>query len=205
MNLTKQTIKDDQRQLTHSFKVPILTKYGEFDLYYYKDILNNKEHLALVMGGLQQKNPLLVRVHSACLTGDVFGSDRCDCGKQLIAAFNIISKNGAGVLLYLDQEGRGIGLEAKLRAYILQDQGLDTVEANIQLGYKADERDFSIASQILDDLKIKNIILLTNNPQKIKAFENNGISVVRQPHWIKKNGTNDHHLATKQKKLGHLK
>lgn len=206
MNLIKQTIKDNQHQLTHSVKVSMPTKYGEFNLYFYKDIHNNQEHLALVMGSLSQENLLpMVRIHSACLTGDVFGSKRCDCGNQIDQALKIISKNRSGIFVYLDQEGRGIGLGAKLRAYVLQDQGLDTVEANIQLGYKADERDFSIAAHILNDLKVKDIILLTNNPQKIKALENHGISVVRQPHWIKKNSINAHYLETKKEKLGHLK
>jgi len=158
-----------------------------------------------VRGKIAGTAPALVRVHSQCLTGDVFGSQRCDCGPQLHAALRAISRRGRGVLLYLRQEGRGIGLAAKLRAYALQDRGLDTVEANVRLGYPADLRDYGIGAQILVDLGVRNIELLTNNPRKLVGLEAHGLTIVRRaPIAIPPNRHNRRYLAAKRDKLGHL-
>jgi 3,4-dihydroxy 2-butanone 4-phosphate synthase/GTP cyclohydrolase II len=179
------------------------TEFGTYKLILYRDLTNNKIHLALVMGE-PDKNAILVRVHSECLTGDVFGSLRCDCGRQLNKAMQIIEKEKKGVILYMNQEGRGIGLIDKIRAYNLQDKGLDTVEANVVLGHKADLRDYGIGAQILVDLGLKNIRLLTNNPRKIVGLEGYGLSVVeRLPLETEPNPLNYHYLKTKKEKLGH--
>lgn len=178
------------------------TKYGDFILLLYNETDAGREHLALVSGDLKDK-PIQARIHSACLTGDVFGSRRCDCQAQLHKAMRILAKKG-GVLIYLNQEGRGIGLTNKIKAYALQDQGLDTAEANKKLGFQIDERDFSIAAHILKDLGIKEVKLLTNHPRKIKDLKNNGIKVVRESFWVKENKYNHGYLRTKKNKLGHL-
>ncbi len=181
------------------------TVNGEFRMIAYPDPLLQQVHLALVYGELQTRIPL-VRVHSECLTGDVFGSLRCDCGVQLEMAMKQISVAGSGVIVYLRQEGRGIGLVNKLKAYELQDQGMDTVEANLALGFKADLRDYGIAAQILHDLGVNQIKLLTNNPRKISGLTDYGIEIIeRVALWSEPESTNQFYLQTKQQKLGHLK
>ena len=179
------------------------TKFGEFQLNIYRDKTSEQTHIALCMGSWKDES-ILVRVHSACLTGDVFGSLRCDCGRQLEKAMQIIALEKKGVILYMNQEGRGIGLVEKIRAYNLQDQGMDTVEANEALGHKADLRDYGIGAQILVDLGVKQIRLLTNNPRKIVGLEGYGLKVTqRVPLEIKPNTQNYRYLKTKKDKLGH--
>ncbi|MFC1988268.1 bifunctional 3,4-dihydroxy-2-butanone-4-phosphate synthase/GTP cyclohydrolase II [Chloroflexota bacterium] len=181
------------------------TIYGEFTAIAYRSDIDPDEHLALVMGNISTGEPVLVRVHSECLTSDVFGSLRCDCGEQLIQAMKNIAKEGQGVLLYMRQEGRGIGFHNKLRAYELQDTGLDTVEANLSLGFEPDHRDYGIGAQILADLGLHRVRFLTNNPRKRVGFESYGLEVVETvPIIIPPNPYNLHYLETKQKKLGHL-
>jgi 3,4-dihydroxy 2-butanone 4-phosphate synthase/GTP cyclohydrolase II len=180
------------------------TEYGAFSLSLYKDKVNAKVHLALTMGSLTGE-PVLVRVHSECLTGDVFASLRCDCGRQLTGAMQMIQKEGKGVILYMNQEGRGIGLIEKIKAYHLQDQGLDTVEANEALGHKADLRDYGVGAQILVDLGLKNIRLITNNPRKIVGLEGYGLKVIeRVALEVEPNPLNYKYLKTKKEKLGHI-
>jgi 3,4-dihydroxy 2-butanone 4-phosphate synthase/GTP cyclohydrolase II len=181
------------------------TRHGEFELYLYESLLDGDHHVALVLGTVSAAEPALVRVHSQCLTGDVFGSLRCDCGDQMDRALEMIRAAGRGVFLYMRQEGRGIGLANKLKAYSLQDQGLDTVEANQELGFKADLRDYGIGAQILADLGVRRIRLLTNNPKKVVGLEAYGLSIVeRVPIVIPPNAVNMDYLATKRHKLGHL-
>jgi len=181
------------------------TKHGEFTAIAYKSEIDPDEHLALVMGDISGEEPVLVRVHSECITGDVFGSLRCDCGEQNILAMKAIDEEGRGVLLYMRQEGRGIGFHNKIRAYALQDKGLDTVEANISLGFPPDLRDYGIGAQILADLGLHKIRLLTNNPKKVIGLEGYGLKVVETiPIITKPNPYNINYLKTKQKKLGHI-
>ncbi|MFI5371023.1 MAG: bifunctional 3,4-dihydroxy-2-butanone-4-phosphate synthase/GTP cyclohydrolase II [Candidatus Eisenbacteria bacterium] len=185
--------------------VPLPTPEGPFQLHLYEDVLEGGHHLALVRGRPDARRTTLVRVHSQCLTGDVFGSRRCDCGPQLHAALRAIARRGRGVLLYLRQEGRGIGLANKLRAYALQDRGLDTVEANLRLGFAADLRDYGIGAQILADLGVRRLELLTNNPRKVIGLEAFGLEIVRRlPLQVRANRHNRRYLATKRDKLGHL-
>jgi len=181
------------------------TKYGEFMAVAYKSVVDAAEHVALVKGDISNDKPVLVRVHSECLTGDVFGSYRCDCGAQIEMALQSIAKDKRGVFLYMRQEGRGIGFHNKLCAYALQDQGMDTVEANIALGFAPDLRDYGVGAQILADLGLHNIKLLTNNPKKVIGLESYGIKIVETvPLITPSTPYNIHYLETKQKKLGHI-
>jgi 3,4-dihydroxy 2-butanone 4-phosphate synthase/GTP cyclohydrolase II len=180
------------------------TDFGDFDLHLYESLIDGMNHLALVKGKIQPGKPVLVRVHSECLTGDVFGSRRCDCGSQLHQAMQRIQKEGAGVLLYMRQEGRGIGLAPKIRAYKLQEQGLDTVEANERLGFPMDLRDYGLGAQILADLGVRKIRLLTNNPRKVVGLEAYDLEIVEQlPIRSVANPHNARYLETKKRKMGH--
>ncbi len=181
------------------------TPFGLFTMHGFLDEATGKEHVALTMGDVADGQPVLGRLHSECLTGDALFSQRCDCGAQLEAALRAIAAEGRGVLLYLRQEGRGIGLLNKIRAYALQDQGADTVEANERLGFSADQREYSMCRPMLDYLGIQQLKLMTNNPRKLKALETYGIQLAeRVPHKPGVNPHNRHYLATKASKLGHL-
>ena len=185
--------------------VALPTDYGDFNLHLYHSTLDGSHHLALVKGTISSTEPVLVRVHSECLTGDVFGSRRCDCGNQLHAALQQISEEGNGVLVYMRQEGRGIGLAAKIHAYKLQEEGLDTVEANAKLGYGSDLRDYGLGAQILFDLGVRKFRFLTNNPKKVVGLEGYGIQMVEQvPIRSVANPHNAKYLETKRVKMGHL-
>ena len=212
-NLKIVMIKDliKHRMRTESFvkrlaTVKLPTKYGsEFIAIVYTNDIDNNIHIALVKGEIKPEDEILVRVHSQCLTGDVFGSERCDCGEQLHKAMEMIKKEGKGVILYMKQEGRGIGLINKLKAYELQDKGLDTVEANIKLGFKPDLRDYGVGAQILVDLGVRKMRLMTNNPKKIVGLEGYGLKVVeRVSIETRPNEKNIIYLKTKKKKLGHM-
>ncbi|OBR91217.1 MULTISPECIES: bifunctional 3,4-dihydroxy-2-butanone-4-phosphate synthase/GTP cyclohydrolase II [Clostridium] len=181
------------------------TRFGKFKIIGYKNILNGDEHVCLVKGDNFEKEPVLVRVHSECLTGDVFHSLRCDCGQQLQSALKQIEKEGKGVLLYMSQEGRGIGILNKIKAYKLQENGMDTVEANLALGFPADMRDYGIGAQILEDIGIKKIKLLTNNPKKIEGLSDYGLEIVeRVPIEVDCSQESKRYMRTKREKMGHL-
>ncbi len=206
------TIKDlvayrmqKEKLVKRAVEVRLPTHFGEFKLIAYETLIDDKNHLALVKGDVANGEPVLLRVHSSCATGDLFGSMRCDCGEQLATAMMMIEREGRGVLVYIMQEGRGIGLINKLKAYNLQDQGLDTVEANEKLGFKADLRDYGIGAQIICDLGVKKMRLMTNNPKKVVGLEGYGLEVVeRVPLVINPNEVNKSYLETKEKKMGHL-
>ena len=180
------------------------TQWGDFDIVVYRQKSNGLEHMALIKGEWAEDEPILVRMHSSCATGDILGSCRCDCGAQLHKAMEMVEKAGKGVIVYLNQEGRGIGLFNKIKAYKLQDEGLDTVEANLKLGFKADERDYGVGASILHDLGVRNVRLMTNNPQKRAGLEGYGIKIVENvPIVIAPNPHNAHYLETKEKDMGH--
>ena len=185
--------------------VKMPTEHGDFDLYLYRSKVDGQHHLALVKGEVAGRKNVLVRVHSECLTGDVFGSKRCDCGPQLHQAMRQVTEAGQGVIVYMRQEGRGIGLAPKIKAYKLQEEGLDTVEANRKLGYPMDLREYGLGAQILCDLGLKTIRLLTNNPKKVVGLEGYGLEIVEQlPIRVKPNPHNEEYLRVKREKLGHL-
>lgn len=211
-NMKLITIKDlityrnkTEQMVKREVEINLPTEYGDFKAVGFSNILDNKEHVALVKGDISDGEAVLVRVHSECLTGDVFGSNRCDCGPQLHAALSQIEKEGRGVLLYMRQEGRGIGLINKMKAYKLQEEGLDTVEANEQLGFAPDLRDYGIGAQILKDLGINKMKLLTNNPRKIAGLKGYDLEVTeRVPLQMPHNASNEDYLKTKKSKLGHM-
>ncbi|MDG5470511.1 bifunctional 3,4-dihydroxy-2-butanone-4-phosphate synthase/GTP cyclohydrolase II [Jeotgalibacillus sp. ET6] len=211
-NLKMITIQDliayrrnKEKLIQREVEVQMPTEYGEFRAVAYTETLTGQEHVALVKGDISSVDPVLVRVHSECLTGDVFGSNRCDCGPQLHAALSQIEKEGNGILLYMRQEGRGIGLINKLKAYKLQEEGLDTVEANQKLGFAADLRDYGIGAQILKDLGVTNMRILTNNPRKIAGVKGYGLKVVeRVAIQMPTKEQNAKYMETKKSKLGHM-
>jgi len=189
----------------HEEDVALPTRFGTFRLHLFRSTVDNGEHLAMVFGDVRDREDVLVRVHSECLTGDVFHSARCDCGDQLEAAMAAVAKAGRGVIVYMRQEGRGIGLAAKLHAYRLQDQGCDTVEANERLGFPPDLREYGIGAQILLAIGVRSIRLLTNNPRKIIGIEGYGLAITgRVPLVIPPQAHNERYLRTKKQKLGHL-
>jgi 3,4-dihydroxy 2-butanone 4-phosphate synthase/GTP cyclohydrolase II len=195
----------NERMIEKVTTVDFPTHHGTFKLHLYRSSVDDHHHLALEKGNVRGKSDVLVRVHSSCLTGDVFGSCRCDCGEQLVRAMNLIEKEGLGVVLYMRQEGRGIGLANKILAYKLQDQGRDTVEANVELGFAPDLRDYGIGAQILADLGLTTIRLITNNPKKIVGLEGYNLKVTgRVPIQTVPNKHNAHYLETKRDKLGHI-
>lgn len=206
------TIKDliqyrnrKEKMVTKEVEIKLPTDFGDFTAIGFSNLIDDKEHVALIKGRIDPEQPVLVRVHSECLTGDVFGSHRCDCGPQLHAALQQIEEAGSGVLLYMRQEGRGIGLLNKMRAYKLQEEGLDTVEANEKLGFAPDLRNYGIGAQILKELGIKKMRLLTNNPRKITGLKGYDLEVVeRVPIQMPANKDNENYLKTKKMKLGHL-
>ncbi len=192
------------RLIKREVEVNMPTKYGDFRLIAYKQLTTNEEHFALVKGNWDEHEPVLVRVHSSCITGDILGSMRCDCGDQLHNAMKMVEKEGKGVILYMMQEGRGIGFMNKLRAYKLQEEGMDTVDANLALGFKADQRDFGIGAQILRDLKVTKMKLITNNPKKRAALKGYGLEIVENvPIQTIPNIHNEQYLKTKRDRMGH--
>jgi len=211
LNLKIISIKDliqyrqkKERLVERVLETNLPTKYGEFYLILYEDKINRDHHIALVLGDVKGEKNVFVRVHSQCLTGDVFRSLRCDCGDQMELALKLIAKHKRGVFLYMRQEGRGIGLVNKLKAYNLQDKGMDTVEANIALGFPADLRDYGIGAQILVDLGLSTIVLLTNNPKKMVGLEGYGLNIVKQMPIYAVHSRNVKYMRTKRYKLGHL-
>ena len=195
--------KEDLVERTETIEMP--TELGEFKLHLYEDRYDNDSHLALTMGNIDPEEPVLVRIHSECLTGDVFGSRRCDCGGQLESAMETITEKGTGIIVYLRQEGRGIGLKHKIKAYKLQEAGLDTVEANAKLGFPPDLRDYGVGAQIIYDLGARKLIVMTNNPMKLVGLEGHGLEIVdRKSLIVAANDMNRRYLETKKTKMGHL-
>jgi 3,4-dihydroxy 2-butanone 4-phosphate synthase/GTP cyclohydrolase II len=202
-DLIKYRLKHESL-ISKDIAVDLPTNWGDFELHLYQQITNGQKHIALVKGTWEEDEPILVRVHSSCITGDIFGSCRCDCGPQLHAAMEAVEKEGKGVVVYMNQEGRGIGLLNKLKAYKLQEQGLDTVEANLKLGFKMDQRDYGIGAQILRDLGVTKMKLLTNNPKKRAGLIGYGLEIVSiEPIEITPNKHNKRYLETKRDKMGH--
>ena len=190
-------------QRVESIKLP--TKFGKFDLHLYEGLFDGKTHLALTKGDYISSDSAMVRVHSECLTGDIFHSLRCDCGNQLDAAIEAINNNGSGIIVYLRQEGRGIGLKHKIKAYKLQEKGMDTVEANKELGFETDLRDYGVGAQILKDLGVSKLSVLTNNPKKLIGLEGHGLKIIKRiPIVIKPGNENEQYLKTKKDKMGHI-
>ncbi len=201
--MINNTHTDNPLRFVAACRLP--TEWGEFTMHGFEELRSGQEHVALSMGIINDGAPVLARVHSECLTGDALFSQRCDCGPQLQAAMQAVQTKGRGVIVYLRQEGRGIGLINKIRAYQLQDQGLDTVEANVALGLPVDARDFVLAKHILDYLQVASVHLMTNNPQKVATLNRVGIDVAeRVPLEVGQNSENAHYLSTKAQKLGHM-
>ncbi|MDF1547926.1 MAG: bifunctional 3,4-dihydroxy-2-butanone-4-phosphate synthase/GTP cyclohydrolase II [Bacteroidales bacterium] len=195
---------DSERLVEKGVKVNLPTEYGDFKLIPFKQLSNGMEHVALIKGKFTEDEPVLLRVHSSCVTGDIFGSKRCDCGQQLEKALRAIEAEGKGVLIYMNQEGRGIGLFNKIRAYKLQEEGLDTVEANRELGFEEDERDYGVGAQIIRELGVRKIRLMTNNPIKRVGLEGYGLQIVESvPLEIEPNVHNEFYMKTKKEKMGH--
>lgn len=198
-------MNDRVTDLIKGERVKLPTKYGHFELIPFQEKLSGLEHIVLIKGNLISNDTVLTRIHSACATGDLFGSLKCDCGEQLIQAMKIIEKNGNGIIVYLQQEGRGIGLMNKIKAYKLQERGMDTLEANLELGFAPDEREYQSGAKILSCLGVKKVELLTNNPDKIFGLEQYGIQVVKRiPLIIQSNQFNIDYLNTKEIRMGHL-
>lgn len=195
----------EHHQVNNQVVARIPSVFGEFNLYYFTNTIDGKDHMAIAKGNLREGENVLTRMHSECFTGDVLGSQRCDCGEQLSLALQMIGDSETGVLIYLRQEGRGIGLLKKLQAYNLQDEGMDTVDANLHLGHEADERNYEVAALILKDLGVKSVRLMTNNPMKISALNQYGINVTERVSLeVNANIHNRDYLQTKIKKLSHL-
>ena len=185
-------------------RVQLPTKYGHFELIPFQEKISGLEHIVLIKGNISTKDNVLTRIHSSCATGDIFGSLKCDCGEQLIASMKLIEKEGQGIIVYLQQEGRGIGLMNKIKAYKLQEQGMDTLEANVHLGFAPDEREYEVGADILNALGVHKIKLLTNNPDKINKLEQSGIKIVESiPIIINSNEFNKDYLSTKETQMGH--
>ncbi|GMW00610.1 MAG: riboflavin biosynthesis protein RibBA [Candidatus Hydrogenedentota bacterium] len=197
--------RKNERVLRRIGSTRMPSEHGEYTLIAYESTADHADHLALVMGDVSGPEPVLVRVHSECLTGDVFGSQRCDCGSQLHTSLDMIAKEGRGVVVYMRQEGRGIGLANKIRAYALQDEGLDTVEANVHLGFQPDSREYGVAAEILSELGVKRVRIITNNPHKITGLSGHGVDITeRVPLIIPPSASNERYMQTKREKLGHL-
>ncbi len=196
---------ENEKIVTREASCIMPTKFGEFKMYGYENKRNSEHHVCLVYGDISKEESVLVRVHSECLTGDAFSSKRCDCGEQYDEAMKLISENGSGILVYMRQEGRGIGLINKIKAYDLQDKGYDTAEANLLLGFNVDERGYEVSAEILKDLEVTNVELMTNNPKKIAGLEEYGINVTKRVSiQMNHNERNEFYLKTKQEKMGHL-
>lgn len=196
---------DRDRHIIQGERIKLPTKYGHFELIPFQEKISGLEHIVLIKGSYTSNDAVLTRIHSACATGDLFGSLKCDCGEQLIQSMKMIEKNGTGIIVYLQQEGRGIGLMNKIKAYKLQESGMDTVEANLELGFAPDERAYQVGAKILCSLGVNRVMLLTNNPDKILGLEQNGIQVVKRiPLIIQSNQFNADYLDTKEIRMGHL-